>query len=48
LKEKSEYPHCRVATEQLLRHDALERISDGVQFQVPLVGRWVRERAPVE
>jgi hypothetical protein len=35
------------ALERLLRHDVLERVDDGVQFQVPLVQRWVRERAPV-
>jgi hypothetical protein len=35
------------ALERLLRHDVLERVTDGVQFQVPLVQRWVRERAPV-
>jgi AAA+ ATPase superfamily predicted ATPase len=35
------------ALERLLRHDVLERGDDGVQFQVPLVQRWVRERAPM-
>jgi len=33
------------ALERLLRHGVLERVGDGVQFQVPLVQRWVRECA---
>ena len=35
------------ALERLLRHDVLERVAGGVKFQVPLVQRWIRERAPV-
>ncbi len=40
-------PAAARALERLLRHDVLERIGDGVQFQVPLVKRWVQEHAPV-
>jgi len=43
----ADVPAAACALERLLRYDVLERVTGGVQFQVPLVRRWVRERAPV-